>query len=38
MDRWGDGNYYAPDKKLDDFENYVLDRLTCMDEYMDSLY
>lgn len=38
MNRWGNGNYYAPDKKLDDFENYVLDRLQCMDEYMDSLY
>lgn len=38
MNRWGDGNYYAPDKKLDDFENYLLDRLQCMDEYMDSFY
>ena len=34
MDRWPDGNYYAPEIKLDDFEAYVLERLNCMDQYM----
>ena len=37
MNRWPEGNYYAPSKKLDDFETYVLNRLKSMDNYINDL-
>ncbi len=37
MNRWPDGNYYDPAVKLDDFENFVLERMKYMDGYIESL-
>lgn len=36
-ERWPDGNYYDEEVGLDDFRQYVLDRLKYMDEYIAGL-
>lgn len=35
--RWPDGNYYDQSVKLDDFETYVLERFSYMDDYIANL-
>ncbi|SFO20921.1 CotH protein [Pseudobutyrivibrio sp. UC1225] len=37
MNRWPDGNYYEEAIGLSDFKTFVLERLKCMDSYIDSL-
>ena len=37
MERWPDANYYSPEVKLDDFEDYVVERLKYMDKYIGAL-
>ena len=37
MERWPDGNYYDSDTELSDFKDFVLTRLSWMDEYVKGL-
>ena len=37
LERWPDGNYYNQSVKLDDFETYVLERFSYMDDYIANL-
>ena len=37
MQRWPDGNYYDSEKELEDFRNYVLERLKYMDNFVSGL-
>lgn len=35
--RWPDGNYYDEGDGLEDFEDFVIERLECMDDYIADL-